>query len=231
MDSSGDSYLAALYLMKVGHASNQGNTDFIPKKAKNKDTEKLAAYYRFTTTELDMEATTFKEAIRKQNYAKDECFLNTIYDFYRDNLLKTDGKRNAITRESILKTIGKTEQNVKDGLSIEDVLPFFVKHRLVLRVFDKVCKVIFKHEPPNRSHHNKAMYCMMSDGHIYTLNHDIKRLEQKQDESDKYTPKVRETYYINEEAKPRQAKMIAHIDEILQVIRAMPKPEGSQTKW
>jgi hypothetical protein len=85
--------------------------------------------------------------------------------------------------------------------------------------------VIFKHEPPNRSHHNKAMYCMMSDGHIYTLNHDIKRLEQKQDESDTYAPKVGETYYINEEAKPRQAKMIANIDEILQVIREMPKPE------
>ena len=95
-------------------------------KAKNKDTEKLVAYYRFTTTELDMEATTFKEAISKQNYAKDECFLNTLYDFYRDKLLKADGKRNAITRESILKTICKTEQNVKDGLSIEGVLPFFL---------------------------------------------------------------------------------------------------------
>ncbi len=55
-----------------------------------------------------MEATTFKQAISKQNYAKDECFLNTLYDFYRDNLLKADGKRNPITRESILKTIGKT---------------------------------------------------------------------------------------------------------------------------
>ena len=85
--------------------------------------------------------------------------------------------------------------------------------------------MIFKHEPPNRSHHNKAMYCMMSDGHIYTLNHDLKRLEQKQDESDTYAPKVGETYYINEEAKPRQAKMLANIDDILQVIREMPKPE------
>ena len=38
MDTTGDSYLAALYLMKIGDASNQGNTDFIHKKAKNKDT-------------------------------------------------------------------------------------------------------------------------------------------------------------------------------------------------
>ena len=165
MDSTGDSYLAGLYMMKISDTDST-NTAFEPKKAKNKDTDKMAAFYRFTTTEVDLEASTFKQAISNQKYAKDECFLNSIYDFYRENLLKADGKRNAITRESMLKTISKTEQNVKDGLSIEDMLPFFVKHRLVLRVFDKLCKVIFKYDPPSRSHHNKAMYCMISDGHV-----------------------------------------------------------------
>ena len=81
MDTTGDSYLAALYLMKIGDASNQGNTDFIQKKQKTR-TDKLAAYYRFTTTELDMEATTFKEAISNQkNYVKDECFLTPFTTF------------------------------------------------------------------------------------------------------------------------------------------------------
>ena len=83
-----------------------------------------------------MEASTFTEALGKQNYAKDECFINSIYDFYHDRVLKTDKKRNVITRASILKTIGKTEGNVKDGLSIQDVLPFFKQHRLHLRVFE-----------------------------------------------------------------------------------------------
>ncbi len=41
---------------------------------KNKNTEKLAAYYRFTTTKFDLEASTFKEAISKQSYAKGERF-------------------------------------------------------------------------------------------------------------------------------------------------------------
>ena len=105
--------------MRISDSDNQGNTEFIPQKAKNKGTEKLAAFYRFTTTELDMEASTFKEALGKQNYAKDECFINSIYDFYHDSVLKTDKKRNVITRANILKTIGKTEENVKDGLSIQ----------------------------------------------------------------------------------------------------------------
>ena len=51
MDTTGDSYLAGLYLMKIQDSKNPGNTAFIPKKDKNKDTEKLAAFYRFTTTE------------------------------------------------------------------------------------------------------------------------------------------------------------------------------------
>ena len=90
--------------------------------------------------------------------------------------------------------------------------------------------MIFKYEPANRNHHNKPMYCMMTDGHIYTLNHDVKRLEQKQDESDTHIPKVGETYYINAEAKPRPAKMITQIDDIMQVVRDMPKPEDPTKK-
>ena len=124
-----------------------------------------------------------------------------------------------------MKTIGKTEENFKEGLSIEDVLPFFAKHRLAIRVFDKFCKVLFKYDPPNRNHNNKVTYCMMTDGHIYTLNHDVKRLEQTHAEGETYTPRVGETYYINEDSKPRAATMIANIHDVLGVVREMPKPE------
>ena len=94
---------------------------------------------------------------------------------------------------------------MKEGLSIEDVLPFFVQHRLTLRVFNKFCKVMFKYDPPMWNHNNKVMYCMMTDGHIYTLNHDIKRLEQKQHDqeeysSDSYMPRVGDGYFIKEDA-------------------------------
>ncbi len=44
MDTTGDSYLAGLYLMKINDSDNQGNTAFIPNKAQNKDTDKLAAF-------------------------------------------------------------------------------------------------------------------------------------------------------------------------------------------
>ena len=168
MDSTGDSYLEAVYVMNLT-ASDFGKDDskrleFDPKRIKNKCGDKIAAYYRYTTTELDLTASTFKDAIAKLHYFKNECFLNSIYDFYKDNLLSATKQRNVITRETLLKTIGKTEEAVKQGLSIEDVLPFFVKYRLQLRVFDKFYKLVHKYDPPNRNHHNKTMFCMVTTG-------------------------------------------------------------------
>ena len=68
---------------------------------------------------------------------ENECWINTLYDFYGDNLLSQDKKRNVITRDIILETLGRTEDNIKEGLSIYlKFYHFFVKYRLQLRVFD-----------------------------------------------------------------------------------------------
>ena len=104
MDSTGDSYLEAIYVMNLT-ASNLNDSkrlEFDPKRVKNKSGDKIAAYYRYTTTELDLTADTFKDAIAKTHYVKDECFLNSIYDFYKDNLLSATKQRNVITRGILL---------------------------------------------------------------------------------------------------------------------------------
>ena len=79
--------------VKIKNSGSPDNAAFIPKEAKSKDTDKLAAYYRFTTTHLDLDASTLKEAISKQNYAKDECIVNRTDGFYRDSCSKADKKR------------------------------------------------------------------------------------------------------------------------------------------
>jgi hypothetical protein len=174
---------------------------------------------------MDLSKDTFKEATANMNYTKDECFINTLYDFYRDNLLNPDKSRNVITRQSILETINMTEENVKEGIRVEDMAPFFVKHRLQLRVFDQFYHEAFKYDPPVRNHHNKAMYCMMANGHIYTLNHNIKRLEQKQDsECEEIKPLTTSTdYMVKEDAKPIEAKMIDTIDDIVTIAKTIEK--------
>ena len=121
MDSLGGSYLAAVYLTKVAPSHSQINTARQPKKAKKKDTDKIFAYYCFTTTELDLEASTFKEAISNQNYAKDECFISSVYDFYRDNLLRADEVVHSIYCECVVFVI---EQGVRSWPQTRQIRAF-----------------------------------------------------------------------------------------------------------
>ena len=65
------------------------------------------------------------------------------------------------------------------------------------------------------------MYCMQADGHIYTLNYNIKRLEQHQEgmDEDELELYASADYTINEESKPKEAKMIDHIDDIVKIAK------------
>ena len=56
-------------------------------------TEKMSARYHYINTELDIPKTTLREAIRNSNYAEDECWMNTVYDFYGGSLLSIGKKR------------------------------------------------------------------------------------------------------------------------------------------
>ena len=81
---------------------------------------------------------------------------------------------------------------------------FFEKFRLQLRIYDQVYKMVFKYDPPNISHHNKVLYCMMDDNHIYTLNYNIKRREQFQDTIDlDYTVTPSTDYRVRESEKEK----------------------------
>ncbi|MFM7989462.1 MAG: hypothetical protein ACKPKO_60125, partial [Candidatus Fonsibacter sp.] len=62
-----------------------------------------------------------------------ECWINTLYDNYEQTLLRSDKQKNLITRETILDVLGRTEENIKEGLTIKEVLPFFEKYKLKLR--------------------------------------------------------------------------------------------------
>ena len=48
-----------------------------------------------------------------------------------------------IARKIILGIIGKTEETIKSGISIDDMTPFFVKFKLSVRAFDKFYKISF----------------------------------------------------------------------------------------
>ena len=56
-----------------------------------------------------------------------ECWNDALYDNYEQTLLRTEMKKNLRTRETILKVLGRTEEDIRDGLTIKSVLPVFKK--------------------------------------------------------------------------------------------------------
>ena len=179
--------------------------EFEPKRVKNRNTQQIGVYSRYTTTIMDVNKETFRDAISINKYIENECFINSIYDFYHDKLLSPDRKRNRITRAKILEIIGRTEEDVKNGISIEDIMPFFIKFNLKLRVYDRFMREIHRYDPPRFDNNNPVMSCMQAFGHIYTLNHDNKRLAQlHMEDMDEIERKliVSNDYKVNEESKP-----------------------------
>ena len=196
--------------------------EYNPRTTRLRDaTTKQSINYKYIHTELNLTKDTFEEAITNNNYVKDECWINTLYDIYKDNLLSPyKNQRYRITREVILSTINKTEDNIKDGLTIDDILPFFVKYKLRLRVFDMFYKLIFRYDPPVSNRNNSPLYCMIKGDHVYTLNNDLKMLEQKINEEglDKeFHLKVSSNYRVDERDDITYF-MIENVDDILKYL-------------
>ena len=141
--------------------------------------------------------------------------------------MNTNSKRNILTRDKLLAILNTTEETVKLGISITDVLPVFKPYKLKLRVFDVVGKMICRQDPETRNDNNKAMYCMVKGNHVYTLNYNID-LEKKMDANPEFYVKAHSDYHIGEEKREQNYKMISHIDDLIKLVK-MITVEGKPT--
>ena len=144
-----------------------------PKRAAG---EKVTIQFKYCSHQLDLSKTTFREALRKGNHHVSECWINTLYDNYEQTLLRSDKRKNLITRETILEVLGRTEANIKEGLTIKEVLPFFEKFKLKLRVYDVFYNLIHKYDPEVPNFNHRPFYRVTYGDHIYTLNKDLGNL-------------------------------------------------------
>jgi hypothetical protein len=166
-------YLDAIYIKVYTNLSRKRGAEGGANPAatrKRASGEKVAIQFRYCTTTLDLSKKTFREALQRGNHHQSECWINTIYDNYEKTLLRPEKTKNRITRETILEVLGRTEEDIKDGLTIEEVLPFFEKYKLKLRVFDIFYNCIYKYDPEVPNFNNRPFYCVAEGDHIYILN-------------------------------------------------------------
>ena len=100
---------------------------------------------------------------------------------YGHNLLSDNKKIHCISRSMIYIYHWKNRRKYQRRHVYQCYMTFFEKIRLQLRIYDQFYKMVFSYDLTIRNHNNKVLHCMMDDNHIYTLNYNIKRLEQLQD--------------------------------------------------
>ena len=97
-----EGYIACI---KINYNERVDNADdFKPQEEELTNTVNVSVYHRYIQTPLDPQYETFKEAIKVEDYVKNECWFNTLTDYYKDTLMG-DRKRekNKLTKEAILK--------------------------------------------------------------------------------------------------------------------------------
>ena len=202
-----------------------------PRITRKRSGDKVAIAFKYCSYQIDTTKKSFKDALRKGEHRASECWINTIYDNFQDKLLRPDKTKNVITRETILEVLGRTEADIQDGLSIEEVLPFFQKYKLKLRVYDVFYNLIFKYNPEVPNFNNPALFCVTDGDHIYTLNTDLDRLAQKTT-SDEYQLTACPNFYTPEK-QPEKAnyRVVEHIDEIMDVLRELGSDEEEKVVY
>jgi len=196
-----------------------------PLEKKLKDGHKVSMNNKYMNTFVDTNFDAFVEAIAKKNHIKNECWLNSIVDVYADTLM-SNKRKERVDRNKILQIIDKTEETIKNGISVQDIKPFFEKYRLQLRVYDEYIRPIYKYDPDVVNRHNKVMYCMVKGDHVYTLNHNLHSLHHKSDEESMIL-KASENYYIKDDAVIPTFKMIDGVNDIIRIIKEVEDPEDN----
>jgi len=220
-------YLEAIYLLKWTADSSlkrgaESGQD--PRTSKKRASNKVAIQYKYCTTQVDLSKKTFRDSLQKSNHKQDECWLNAITENYEKTILNPEKTKNRVTRETILNILGRTEEDIKDGLTINEVLPFFQTYKLKLRVFDVFYNLIFKYEPEVPNFNNRPFYCVTDGNHIYTLNKDLESLAQKAN-ADEYNVSASSNFHIPEKPENANYRVIDHIDEILDILREAPEED------
>ena len=116
-------YIDGVYLLDWTLIGKQAKTGVQEEPTEAKDPkisrkrangDKVAIAFTYCSYQIDTKKPSFKDALHKGEHRASE----------------PDKTKNAITREAILEVLGRTEDDIKGGLTIEEVLPFFQKYKL-----------------------------------------------------------------------------------------------------
>ena len=182
----------------------------------------MSTYYRYIQTEVDAEAQTMKQALHKQNYRENECWINALLEnFEGTNLTKEKRQQKntkTLTRNKVLELLNMTEEEfVNTGATINQMDKVFKFFNIPVRLYNFTGALIYEYNPDNYEKGRvKIFRGLVKNNHIYFLNHDLDTLKQIQPK-DKYNAFTTSKFYIIDKTEPVEYKMFDNVDELLKM--------------
>jgi len=182
------SYMDAIYIPKIISSNHKASPADVKGQKKHNDSIK-GLYNDFLYHDLDEGENKYaNHPYLKDHYKANSCVLTAIIETYYSEFRKTksNGQRRFkanLTYEYLcdLFCLDCTHDNI--GCSLKEATPFFEKFRIGLKVFDIYNNVIQEHVPSSRQPFIKpaVLYLVTYNEHVFTLNDNLKTLQQKVD--------------------------------------------------
>ena len=227
-ETSGDEY-DALYLLDYIKEKDYTGPKYNILEIESKDnTNNKFICSRFMTNKINFEAETLKQALECKNYIENECWITTLMNYYGDSILSQDRSiRYRLTREKLLIILNTNESKIKNGLKIKDIVPFFQKFNLILKVFDFTLTLIYQYIPPRPNKHEPVCYAYINGNHVYTIdqNHHslkFKKLFDLQTDAIIVKPPT-SNYNLNFDKEPSKVYLMKNVDDMFNIIKEFHK--------
>ena len=135
----------------------------------------ISTYYRYIQTEVNAETETMKEALNKQNYRENECWINALLENFEGTNLTREKRQQkntkTLTRDKVLELLDMTEEEfINTGATINQMDKVFKFFNIPVRLYNFTGALIYEYSPDNYEKGRvKTFRGLVKNNHIYLL--------------------------------------------------------------
>lgn len=164
------------------------------------------------------------------NYKSRSCWLSMILETFKDSVDKYSQKKHKkpieVTYEYVHRIIAPERDLLEsdNGYNFYEVVKFFKLFKIAIYLFDIHFNVKEYYEPSARNKNIgcAVIYVIQHDRHIYKLNHNLKRLEQKLqyhiDNLQQICKAPNDKYFLKKQDEEVKSYLIEGVDDVFRIM-------------
>ena len=166
------------WLFQIIHVEDISKKKIVGLKSRKlKDNTKKVLCCRYMKIVKNPKCTDIENLVVDISTVKGGCWIDLLLNVYTKSFNKRC-KRFKISVDTLIDFLGRKPDN-DYSYSIEEVLPFFVKFKLTLKVHDVKGRELFSYMPEKYNDNHPKSMIIVSNNHVYRMNYLIASIEHR----------------------------------------------------